>query len=119
MGYPRHFQRSKGEEDMPSTSPKRERNRTAALTLRLPAEDMRRLAVVAEASRQSPASFVQTMIRQQLADIELAFAPLTVISAPELEGVEPGELIRSEGESDERYAMRAAFVAELLAIPED
>jgi hypothetical protein len=57
-------------------------------------------------------------VSRELAARELARAPLTVCCAPELVGVPPGELIRSEGESDERYALRAALFAELCAIPD-
>jgi len=39
-------------------------------------------------------------------------------AAPELNGVIPGPLERSEGESDERYAQRSALFSEFLNIPD-
>lgn len=43
---------------------------------------------------------------------------ITMYVAPELEGVEPGELIRSEDEDDEAYERRRAVFMDLVSIPD-
>ena len=43
---------------------------------------------------------------------------ITMYVAPETVGADPGPLLGSEGESDQRYAGRVALLEELLAIPD-
>lgn len=43
---------------------------------------------------------------------------ITMYVAPELEGVDPGEPIRSEGETDAEYEQRRALFKELASIPD-
>jgi hypothetical protein len=91
----------------------------AALTLRLDPAGFRRLRLLAAAENRTPTNWVETVVLRELRARDEANRVLTVASAPELEGAAAGELVRSEGETDARYAERRALLAELLAIPDD
>jgi hypothetical protein len=80
---------------------------------------MRRLVTAAQSEHRTPDELATAIVQQRLAAREAARSLITVVSAPELEGTTPGILIRSEGESDERYAVRAALFAELFAIADE
>jgi hypothetical protein len=43
---------------------------------------------------------------------------ITIAVAPEATTLSPGPLVRTEGESDERYAERAALMDRLFAMPD-
>lgn len=91
----------------------------AALTLRLDPAGFRRLRLLAAAENRTPTNWVETVVLRELRARDEANRVLTVASAPELEGAAAGELLRSEGETDARYAERRALLSELLAIPDD
>ena len=90
----------------------------SALTLRLDPALFRQLALLARAENRSPTNLAETILRREISARDEATRVLTVAAAPELAGTDPGKLLRTEGESADRFARRASVVAELLAIPD-
>ena len=88
------------------------------ITLRLDEANFRKLELLAKAENRTPTNFVETAV---LRDVEAKFEiarVITMLVAPEAEAVTPGPLLRSDGESDERYAERSALMKRLFAIPD-
>lgn len=88
----------------------------AAITLRLDAAVFQRLKLVAAEENRTPTNLVETVLLRELRARDEARRVLTVAIAPELAGVEAGELIRGENEDDAEYARRQAVFSELLAV---
>lgn len=86
-----------------------------AVTLRLPKSEFMRLELMATAENRTPTNFVETAVLQSMAAKEEVARVITMY-VPDDAKVKPGPLLRSEGESDERYAARSALVDQLLAI---
>ena len=89
-----------------------------ALTLRLDPEPFRQLALLAAAENRSPTNYVETLVLREIAARSESRRVLRMLVAPEAADLDPGALVRGEGESDRRYAERTALFDELLALPD-
>jgi hypothetical protein len=87
------------------------------ITLRLDAERFKRLEILARAENRTVTNFVETAVLRDLEAKEEATRVITMFVPPEAAGLTPGPLLRTEGESDERYAERSALMDRLFAIP--
>jgi hypothetical protein len=99
-------------------TPKKPAGAKFPITLRLDEASFRKLELLAKAENRTPTNFVETAV---LRDVEAKYEIARVITmyvAPEAETVTPGPLLRSDGESDERYAERSALMKRLFAIPD-
>ena len=90
-----------------------------ALTLRLDPANFRRLAAVARAEHRTPTNYVETLVLHDLAAKDEERRVISVYAPPEVGALIPGELERSAGETDKRYARRKKLVKELLSIPDE
>lgn len=86
------------------------------LTLRLTEGEFMRLELMATAENRSLANFAETHLLESMAAKEEAARVITMYVPDELKDVQLGPLLRSEGESDERYAERSALLSELFAL---
>ena len=89
-----------------------------ALTLRLDPEPFRQLALLAAAENRSPTNFVETLVLREIEARSEGRRVLRMLVAPEATDLDPGALLRGEGESAPRYAERRALFDELLALPD-
>lgn len=89
-----------------------------ALTLRLDPEPFRKLALLAAAENRSPTNFVETLVLREIEARAESRRVLSMHVAPEAVDLDPGPLLRGEGESDRRYAERKELFDELLALPD-
>lgn len=89
-----------------------------AITLRLDPVKFRRLELLARAENRSPTNYVETTILRDMEAKEEASRVITMLVPKEAADVVPGTLVRTEGESDERYAERSALMDKLFAIPD-
>ena len=89
-----------------------------ALTLRLDPEQFRQLALLAAAENRSPTNYVETLLLRELEARAEGRRVLRMLVAPEAGDLDPGTLLRGDGESDRRYAERRALFDELLALPD-
>lgn len=89
------------------------------MTLRFESGHFNRLAALAAADNRSPTNFVETLVLRELDARDEVRRVIAVYAAPETETVAPGELVRSEGESDARYRRRKALFGDLLSIPDE
>lgn len=89
-----------------------------AITLRLEAPETEKLARLARRENRSVKNYVETLIKHHLQAEPEADRVIAMHVAPEISGVEAGALLRSEGESDERYARRKALFDELMSLPD-
>ena len=95
-------------------------NRTGAkipITLRLDADRFKRLESLARAENRTVTNFVETAVLRDLEAKEEAARVITMLVPPEAAALPPGKLLRTKGESDERYAERSALMDRLFAIP--
>jgi hypothetical protein len=90
-----------------------------AITLRLDPASFGRLAAIASAENRTPTNYVETLVLRDLEAKDEANRVITVYAAPETAKLVPGELERTEGENDERYAQRKRLVDELMSIPDE
>lgn len=90
-----------------------------AITLRLAPASFGRLAAIASAENRTPTNYVETLLLRDLEAKDEANRVITVYAAPETAKLVPGELERTEGENDERYAQRKRLVDELMSIPDE
>lgn len=93
--------------------------KAGAITLRLDADTQRRLALAARAENRSPTNYVETLLLRDLTAREETGRVLTMLVPPEAAALTPGPLLRSEGESDARYAERSALFDRLFALPDN
>ena len=84
------------------------------ITVRLDPDVRDRIQRIAAHEHRSIAGYVQMLIERDLRARDEAERTVYVFTAPELEGVPPGILVREDGESDERYAQRAETLRILL-----
>lgn len=90
--------------------------RKVPITLRIDEARYRTLALLAEAENRTPTNYVETALLRDMAAKEEAARAITMFVAPEVADLTPGALVRSEGESDERYAERTQLFDRLFAI---
>jgi uncharacterized protein (UPF0548 family) len=90
-----------------------------AITLRLDSGSFGRLAAIAGAENRTPTNYVETLVLRDLEAKNEANRVITVYEAPETANLVPGELERTEGETDERFAQRKRLVDELMSIPDE
>jgi hypothetical protein len=88
------------------------------MTPRLGAEPFRQLEPLAAAESRSPTDFAETLVPSEPRARSAERRVITMRVAPEAVRLEPGPLLRSEGEQDGRYAGREALFAELLRLPD-
>lgn len=89
------------------------------MTLRLDRGQFKRLAALAAAENRTPTNFVETLVLRELDANDERRRVISMFVAPEAATMTPGELVRSEGESEERYQKRKATFEELLSIPDN
>jgi len=89
-----------------------------AITLRLDPEQYRRLELLARAENRSPTNYVETAVLRDMAAKEETGRAITMFVAADAAGLVPGPLVRTAGESDQRYAERSALMDKLFAIPD-
>jgi predicted transcriptional regulator len=89
------------------------------VTLRLPVSRYRRLERAARAARRSLDRHVEDLIERELAIQDEAVDAIRMFVPSEAESLrhDPGELLRTPGESDERHAERQQVFATLLKLP--
>lgn len=95
-----------------------QRTAKQAITLRLDQAQFRRLERLARAENRTPTNYVETAVLRDMEAKEEAARVITMFVAEEAAGLIPGALLRTEGESDERYAERSAVMDKLFAIPD-
>lgn len=88
------------------------------VTLRLDADRFKRLEILARAENRTVTNFVETAVLRDLEAKEEAARVITMFVPPEAAALTPGPLVRTEGESDERYAERSALMDVLFSIPD-
>jgi len=84
------------------------------VTVRLDPGIHDRIHRIAAAEHRSISAYLQMLIDQDLRARDEAERIVRVYEAPELDGEPPGELIREDGESDERYAERDRVLSHLF-----
>ena len=89
-----------------------------AITLRLEARETRKLALLAKRENRSVKNYVETLVKRHIEREPEADRTISLLVAPEIAKVRHGKLLRSEGESDERYAQRKALFDELMSLPD-
>lgn len=106
---------------------KRLRNRTGssdkgaakqAITLRLDPAKFRRLELLAQAENRTPTNYVETAVLRDMEAKEEAARVITTFVPNEAAELLPGTLMRTEGESDERYVERSTLMDKLFAVPD-
>ncbi len=95
-----------------------DRARKVPITLRIDETRFRKLALLAEAENRTPTNYVETALLRDMAAREEAARVITMFVPPEAAELTAGPLLRSEGESDERYAERSALFDRLFDIPD-
>lgn len=91
-----------------------------AITLRLDADAARRLQAIAEAENRSLTNYAETALLRDLSRRDEAERVITMYVAPGVPAsINPEDIIRGEGESDEAYAERQALMLELWSIPDN
>jgi predicted transcriptional regulator len=103
------------------TAPKTVRtlkSRKVALTLRIGEADFQTLQRLAKAENRSPTNYVETALLQNIAAKAEVAAAITMYVPADAAAIEPGPLVRTDGESGSRYAQRVALMDELFAIPD-
>ncbi len=94
------------------------RGRKVPITLRIDEIGFQKLALLAEAENRTPTNYVETALLRDMAAKEEAARVITMFVPAEAVEVTAGPLLRSEGESDERYAERSALFDRLFDIPD-
>lgn len=90
-----------------------------AITLRLDSASFRRLATIASAENRTPTNYVETLVLRDLEAKDEANRVISVYEAPETANLVPGQLERTDGETDERFLQRKRLVDELMSIPDE
>jgi len=91
-----------------------------AITLRLEAVKARRLQAIAQHENRTLTNYVETVLLRDLMARDEADRVITVFAAPETSSrIDPGEVIRGEGETDAAYERRQAVAVELWSIPDN
>lgn len=84
------------------------------ITVRLDPDVRDRVQRIATHEHRSVAAYVQMLIERDLRARDEAERVVHVFTAPELEGVPPGTLVREDGETDAQYAQHAETLRILL-----
>jgi hypothetical protein len=92
--------------------------RKVPITLRIDEARFQKLMLLAEAENRTPTNYVETALLRDIAAKEEAARVITMLVPPEAAVASPGTLLRSEGESDDRYAERSSLFDRLFAIPD-
>ncbi len=92
--------------------------RKVPITLRIDEARYRKLVLLAEAENRTPTNYVETALLRDMAAKEEASRAITMFVAPEAAALTPGALVRTEGESDDRYAERSQLFDRVFAIPD-
>jgi hypothetical protein len=88
------------------------------ITLRIDEDRFQKLTLLAEAENRTPTNYVEAALLRDMAAKEEARRVITMLVPPEAASATPGMLLRSEGESDDRYAERSSLFDRLFAIPD-
>ena len=97
---------------------RRKSTEVRALTLRLDPEPFRQLALLAATENRSPTNYVETLVLREIEARAESRRVLRMLVAPDAVDLDPGALLRSEGEPDRRYTERRALFDDLLALPD-
>lgn len=89
-----------------------------AITLRLDPVKFRQLELLAQAENRTPTNYVETALLRDMESKEEAARVITMFVPQEAAELVPGALMRTEGESDERYAERSTLMDKLFAVPD-
>lgn len=89
-----------------------------AVTLRLGAEDYRRLSLVARTENRNPTNYVETLVLRDIAAREEASRVITMLVPADVASIAPGVLLRTEGDSDARHAERVELFDRLFDLPD-
>lgn len=89
-----------------------------AITLRLDPAKFRRLEILAQAENRTLTNYVETAVLRDMEAKEEAARVITMFVPEEAAAFLPGALVRTEGESDERYAERSTLMDKLFAVPD-
>ena len=89
-----------------------------AITLRLDPAKFRQLELLAQAENRTPTNYVETALLRDMAAKNEVARVMTMFVPEEAAEFAPGVLIRTEGESNERYAERSALMEKLFAVPD-
>ncbi len=89
-----------------------------AITLRLDPAKFRQLELLAQAENRTPTNYVETALLRDMEAKEEAARVITMFVPKEAADLDPGALMRTEGESNERYAERSTLMEKLFAVPD-
>jgi len=89
-----------------------------AVTVLLDPESFRALEAVAEAESLSTSEMALSAVIRDLEARQEVARGVSMFVAAEALGLAPGPLVRTEGESDERFAQRSALMDQLFAMPD-
>jgi hypothetical protein len=92
---------------------------TRTITIRLPVSGYRRLERAARSERRKLNRYLEDLIQRDLLIQDEAHQGVLMFVPPDAIALrrEPGELLRTEGESDARYADRQQVFSELMKLP--
>jgi hypothetical protein len=102
----------------PNSASGTRKGRKVPITLRIDEDRFEKLSLLAEAENRTPANYAETALLRDMAAKEEAARVITMLVPPEAASTTPGMLLRSEGESDDRYAERSLLFDRLFAIPD-
>jgi hypothetical protein len=86
------------------------------ITLRLDPVTFKKLEQLARAENRTPTNYVETAVLRDIEAKEEAARVITMFVPKEAADLIPGALLRTAGESDERYAERSELMDKLFAI---
>ena len=89
-----------------------------AITLRLDPARFRRLELLARAENRTPTNYVETALLRDMEAKEEAARVITMFVPDDAAALVPGPLMRTEDETDERYAERSTLMDRLFAVPD-
>ena len=94
------------------------KGRKVPITLRIDEARFHKLTLLAEAENRTPTNYVETALLRDMAAKEEAARMITMLAPADVADTAPAALLRTEGESDERYAERSLLFDRLFAIPD-
>src|ERR1700712_2284558 len=92
--------------------------RKVPITLRIDEARFHKLTLLAEAENRTPTNYVETALLRDMAAQEEAARTITMLVPADAINAVPAALLRTDGESDERYAERSLLFDRLFAIPD-
>lgn len=92
---------------------------TRTITIRLPVSGYRRLERAARTRRRPLNRYLEELLQRELVIQDEAGDGIRMFVPPDAEALrqEPGKLLRTPGESDERYAQRQQVFTALMKLP--